>query len=38
MYVLRSIDDAVQKLDNMLKSIDTNDSSKYNIGKISDYP
>lgn len=37
LYVPWSIDDAVQKLDIMFKSIDTNDLSKYNIGKISDY-
>ena len=37
LYVPWSIDDAVQKLQKMFKSIDNNDVSAYNVGKISDY-
>ncbi len=37
LYVPWSIDDAVQKLQKMFKSIDNDDISAYNVGKISDY-
>lgn len=37
LYVPWSIDDAIQKLNKMFISIDSNDLSMYNIGKISDY-
>ena len=37
MYVPWSIDDAIEKLQRMIVSIDTDSLDKYNIGKISDY-
>jgi len=37
LYVPWSIEDAVEKLQRMFNSIDNNDLSKYNLGKISDY-
>lgn len=37
MYTPWSIDDAVEKLKRMFESIDNEDLSKYNIGKISEY-
>lgn len=37
LYVPWSVDDAIQKLQKMFESIDNNDLSMYNIGKISDY-
>jgi hypothetical protein len=37
MYTPWSIDDAVEKLQKMMKAIDNEDLSAYNVGKISDY-
>ncbi len=37
MYVPWSIDDAIEKLQRMIVSIDTDNLDKYNIGRVSDY-